>query len=150
MTGFEFPYEAVLGVRQAEERQQQQVVGDLQQRQQGLQDELRRRQQFLDANRHRSRHALTGRVDIDGLRQHAGLAVQAMRRADAIVLELADLHHRLLDARTVLVDRMRRRRAVERLRERMHERWTRHMNRTQDRIEDDAAVVRVAWEECVA
>jgi flagellar export protein FliJ len=150
MTRFKFPYVAVLDVRRAEERRQQQVVGELLQRQQGLQDELRRRQQFLDANRHRSRDALTGLVDIDGLRQHAGLAVQAMRRADAIVLELADLHRRVLEARTVLVDRMRQRRAVERLRDRMFDRWKRDMNRAQDRIEDDAAVVRVAWEECVA
>ena len=150
MSGFDFPYEVVLDVRRSEERQQQQVVGALQQQQQQLQDELRRRQEFLDVNRHRSRDALVGRVDIDGLRQHAGLAVQAMRRADVIVLELADLHRRLVDARTVLVERMRGRRAVERLRDRLFERWKLEQNRIEDRIEDDAAVVRVAWQECVA
>ena len=150
MTRFEFPYQAVLDVRQAEERRQQQVVGGMMQRQQVLEIELRQRQQFLDVNRHRSRDALLGTVDIDGLRQHAGLAVQAMRRADVIVLELADLHRRLVEARSVLVDLMRQRRSVEQLRERMRERWKLGMKRAEDRAEDDAAVVRVAWEECVA
>ena len=150
MTRFDFPYQAVLDVRRAEERRQQQAVGALRQRQQELEQELRQRQQLLEVNRHRSRDALLGTVDIDGLRQHAGLAVQAMRRADVIVLELADLHRRLVEARAVLVDLMRQRRSVEQLRDRLHARWLLDLKRSEDRAEDDAAVVRVAWEECVA
>ena len=117
MSRFVFPYETLLDVRRREERAQQQMLSSLETHRHDLEGELRQRKGFLDSNREFTRTSLTGAVDIDGLRLHAGLAVQAMRRADSIVVQLAQLQSRLVDARALLVDRMRSRRAVEQLHE---------------------------------
>ncbi|MDG2292154.1 MAG: flagellar FliJ family protein [Phycisphaerales bacterium] len=150
MSRFVFPYETLLDVRRCEEHAQQAIVGSLETRRHELEGELRQRKGFLDSNREFTRTSLTGSVDIDGLRLHAGLAVQAMRRADSIVLQLAELQSRLVDARELLVDRMRSRRTVERLRERMLSRWTLEQNRCEHRLEDEAAMLRTTWQEVLA
>jgi flagellar export protein FliJ len=150
MSRFVFPYETLLDVRRREERAQQQMLSSLETHRHELEGELRQRKGFLDSNREFTRTSLTGAVDIDGLRLHAGLAVQAMRRADSIVVQLAQLQSRLVDARALLVDRMRSRRAVEQLRDRMLRRWKLEQDRCERRLEDEAAMLRTTWQEALA
>ena len=150
MSRFVFPYETLLDVRRREERAQQQMLSSLEAHRHELEGELRQRKGFLDSNREFTRTSLTGAVDIDGLRLHAGLAVQAMRRADSIVVQLAQLQSRLVEARALLVDRMRSRRAVEQLRDRMLRRWKLEQDRCERRLEDEAAMLRTTWQEALA
>ncbi|MCH2148135.1 MAG: hypothetical protein MK095_01735 [Phycisphaerales bacterium] len=150
MSRFVFPYETLLDVRRREERAQQQMLSSLEAHRNELEGELRQRKGFLDSNREFTRTSLTGAVDIDGLRLHAGLAVQAMRRADSIVVQLAQLQSRLVEARALLVDRMRSRRAVEQLRDRMLRRWKLEQDRCERRLEDEAAMLRTTWQEALA
>ena len=149
MSRFVFPYETLLDVRRSEERSQQEILGALESRRHELEGELRQGKQFMDSNREFTRSSLTGAVDIGGLRLHAGLAVQAMRRADSIVLQLAELQRRLAEARGLLVDRVRARRAVELLRERMLGRWKSQQRRREILQEDEVAILRTAWQEAV-
>lgn len=128
---------------------QQHVVGSLESQRQGLESQLQQQVEFLDANQKIPGTALSGTVDMDGLRFHAGLAVEAMRQSDVILQHIAEIDHRLMAARELLVERMRARRAVELLRDRMLNRWKLELQRCERRSEDDGVMIRTGWHEAV-
>lgn len=145
MSRFSFAYETLLRVRRCEEHVQQHIVASLEAQRLGLESKLRQQEEFLDTNQTIPQAARLGMVDSDGLRLHGRLAVQAMRRSDVMNQHIAASERRLLAAREVLVERMRARRAVELLRERMLNRWELEQQRCELRHEDDGVMIRTAW-----
>jgi flagellar export protein FliJ len=135
MARFRFPLDPVLRMRRHAERERQRAVAAIEGERAALEAALRRLQEGAAGGRDELRDGLVGDVDVALLRQHAASAMRSARQARRIVLQMAGVHRRLEEARRALVEAMRRRRAIELLRERRLETW-----RTEARRRDAAAL----------
>ena len=146
MSRFRFVYQALLDARIAEERARQRTVSRVMSRQSELQSELIRRHEYIESQRHLAREQLVGSVNIDVLRSYAGQSVQAMRRVQAILIEMSEVHRVLKTAREELLEYRRRRQGIECMRDRALRRWKKECRRKEIREQDDLASVRAARE----
>jgi flagellar export protein FliJ len=105
---------------------------------------LRRQQDAITASKQSLQGSLVGALNTTSLRFHAANAVQLMRQAQRIVLEMAGVHRRLEAARAELIEAARRRRAVELLRERRFEQWSAEQEKAETVALDELAVISAA------
>ncbi|MBT8485263.1 MAG: hypothetical protein HKO59_17620 [Phycisphaerales bacterium] len=139
MARFRFRLEALLTARQEIERRHQREVADFERQRRDLEDTLRRHQQFITEGQAALRDRLVGAIEVDKLRTHAGTTLQLMRAAQRLVLEAAEVHQRLEEARARLASAAADRRAIELLRERRYEAWRRKIERAEDALIDELA-----------
>jgi flagellar export protein FliJ len=90
---------------------------------------------------------MTGELDVDLMRLHAGATMRLMRDAERMVIALAGVHQRLDAARSELIEATRDRRAVELLRERRFEQWKAAIEKADDAAIDELAVHAAARKE---
>ena len=140
MARFRFELEPLLAVRRRKERAAQRTVAELERMRRELEDALRRQQELIMSGKTAVRERLVGRLEIDDLRDHAGVAIDHMRRASRTLLDLAGVHKKLESARKELVEASRQRRVVELLRDRRYETWRRAIDRAEDAAIDELAV----------
>ena len=140
MTRFRFQLQPLLDVREREEHAAQRTVAELETMRRRMEEQIRRRQHDLAEGKQVLRGALVGSLDFAALRLHAASAVQVMRSGHRQVLELAGVMKRLEQARILLTECARRRRAIELLRDRRLEEWRREQDRAELPVLDELAV----------
>lgn len=147
MPKFRFKLDPVLRARRIEEREKQRAVAEIERERREYEDRLRQMQQHITAGKGELRGRLTGRIDPAALRQQAHNSLSLSRKAQRTVLELAGVHKRLDAARRELVEAMRRRRAVELLRDKRYEQWLAEQEKADTAMIDELAVNAAAREE---
>lgn len=147
MARFVFKLDPLLEARRRAERSAQRRVAEIERERLALEDRIRRMQQAIASGKQAMKGRLTGVLHMENLRGHAGSTLRLMRDAQRFVLELAGVHKRLEKARGELREAMRRRRAIELLRERRHEEWRRALDKAESAALDELAVVAAARRE---
>ncbi|HRQ72129.1 MAG TPA: flagellar export protein FliJ [Phycisphaerales bacterium] len=127
MPRFVFKLEPVLNLREREEREHQRAVAVLERERMRLEAFIRECQRASRAERLVLRDALAegGRVDLWPVRMQAAAAGELTTRAARAAVELAGLTKRIEQARALLIEATKRRRAMELLKERRLEEWRR-------------------------
>lgn len=143
MAKFVFELEAVLKQRKRAERDQQRVVAELERERIEIESEIRRCQQTIRSEKDdlASRLGGSGGVDLGAVRIQANASLHLINQTQQAVLRLAGVHNRIDRARLELLDRARRRRAIEVLREQRFERWKREQDRREQSAIDELAVM---------
>ncbi len=117
MARFVFRLEALLRARRREEEAAQHRVAGLERARLALEGSLRLQRARILPDGGALRERLTGPLDMRELRLPASASLEAMRRVNEIVLQIAVLYRHLEAARARLVEAARGRRALELLRE---------------------------------
>jgi len=155
MPGFRFELERLLEHRRRTERQQQRVVGELEQQRAALERDLNRAQTSIVENKSDLRQALhpgederadegaSRRVDVRAVRLQASSSLRMVMRAREAALGLAGAQRRLEQAREQLRQVSAQRRAVEALKQRRYEAWLRRRERRETVAQDEIAIARV-------
>jgi flagellar FliJ protein len=147
MARFRFRLEPLLKARRLAEQGRQRAVAEIERERLAIEDRLREQQQFISAGKRSMRDEMTGTLDVDAMRLHAGATMRLMRDAERMVIELAGVHQRLDAARSELIEATRQRRAVELLRERRFEQWKAELEKADDAAIDELAVHAAARKE---
>jgi len=87
---------------------------------------------------------LSGRVDTDAIRAQANMAMALDVQARQFALELAEVYRLAEAAREELISASKRRKSIERLRERRFETWKTEMRRIEEKETDDLTMTRIA------
>jgi len=175
MPRFIFKLEPVLKQRTAVEREKQLVVAHLESQRVDLESTIRSAQNAIDASRNELRELLGNSshtnasesrngegggsfrssqrnsqvvvksVNLFGARLQAASTLQASVSAQRAVIKLAGIFTRLVAARADLANAMKRRRAVELLREARFEEWKRELQRKESELLDEVGT-RIASE----
>lgn len=147
MARFRFGLQAVLDLRERQEREHQRVVARLERERLDLEDMLRGYQGTIRAAKDDLRGSMGrggGRVDAASLRLDAGAAMGMQIRAHQAVLRLAGVHRRLETARRLLMAATRARRAIEVLKERRLAEWQGEEKRKEGVLLDEAGTMNAA------
>ena len=144
MPRFRFALEPLLTARRKAEEVHQRAVAGIERERLELENALRRQQNAITESKQSLQGSLVGALNTTSLRFHAANAVQLMRQAQRIVLEMAGVHRRLEAARVELIEAARRRRAVELLRERRFEQWSAEQEKAETVALDELAVISAA------
>ena len=129
MAKFVFRLEPLLTARRHAEQGARRVVAVLERERIGLENDLRRHQQQIISDKQQIRGSMTGSLDMQSLRQSAGITLHAIRKAQQLVLQLAGVSQRRESARAGLRKTMTRRRANEVLREKRFGQWRSDQNK---------------------
>lgn len=149
MTRFAFTLQPLLDLRRRREQQAQVALAAVNQQRLNLERRLRQQQELIRSDKHALRGRLVGLLDTDALRLQAVSAVQGMRTAQRLAVELAGVHKRLSTTRAELVEATRARRAIELLRDRRYEQWRREQSRADAATIDELATNSAARQEIV-
>ena len=144
MPRFRFALEPLLNARRKAEEAHQRIVAGIERERLELENTLRRQQLAISESKRSLQGSLVGTLNTTSLRFHAASAIQLMRQAQRIVLEMAGVHRRLDAARTELIEAARRRRAVELLRERRFEQWSAEQEKAETVAIDELATIAAA------
>ena len=144
MAKFVFRLEPLLTTRRHAEQGARRVVAVLERERIGLENDLRRHQQQIISDKQQIRGSMTGSLDMQSLRQSAGVTLHAIRKAQQLVLKLAGVSQRMESARAELRKTMTRRRAIELLREKRFDRWKMVQSKAETAALDELAVGRAA------
>jgi flagellar FliJ protein len=138
MAVFKFRMQRLLEQREREEGFAQRDVAELQRECIAIENAIRNRQLMIDDAKEGIRAALSGgSVDPRAARMQAGESIHHVMHAQRLALLLAGVHTRLEQARRALQECMKRRKAVELLRDRDFERWKRELDRREAAELDD-------------
>ncbi|MCH2162579.1 MAG: flagellar export protein FliJ [Phycisphaerales bacterium] len=146
MAKFRFELDPLLRARQREEDVVKLEVARLEQARTSLEDALRGRQARLSDSKRSSRGHLVGQLEVSAVRMQANASLAIMRDAQRAVLELAGLHRQLEQAREVLREAAKKRRAVELLREQKVDDWRRAEGRAEQAALDELSTNRSSRE----
>lgn len=144
MARFVFRFEPVLRQRAALERIEQLAVARLEGTRVTLEQHLRELSAAIALEREDCRRQLGldgGKVDVRAVRQQAGSTLRLSMQANQVVLRLAGVHKQLEDARRRLLEATTRRKAVETLRARAQEEWSRAQRRAETIELDELSVI---------
>lgn len=148
MARFRFGLQAVLDLRQREEKERQRVVGRLESERMAVEHTLRGYQDAIRSSKEGMRTAMGGAtgggVDAPALRLEAGAALGLQIRAHQGALRLAGVHRRLDTARRALMEATRARRAIEVLKEKRYAAWLDEQNRRESVALDEIGTMGAA------
>lgn len=124
MPKFEFSLEAVLTQRKHAEQERQRALGTLLTQMNTWETELRE----LDATNKTAgdelrSSRLTGQIDLAFLAAHRRFVLSTERKARTLIQKMALLHRQIEEARGLLLESARKRKVVEKLRDRQLEQW---------------------------
>lgn len=146
MARFRFSLEGVLRQRALVEREKQRVVADRQAIVAKLTTELRALdQQMQSATAEVRDHRLVGRLDLSYLAAHRRYALAMQRRAVELARRIASAQVAVEQAQAELVEAARRRKAIEKLREKRLAQWQAEHQRKES-SELDEIGMRIAYE----
>ena len=144
MARFNFALDPLLRARQRDEQAAQCDVATIQRERLDLETRIRLKQRSISESKQELKGALVGMLHMDNLHGYAGNSLRQMRDAQRIVLELAGVHRRLEASRGILLEKVKRRRAIELLRERRFEQWKADQARADRNAQDELAVIAAA------
>ena len=142
MASFEFRYASLLRHRRNVEEQRQRELAQLVRTRMILQGQLRQMQETIRQSKQDMTDGLVGRVDVDRIGLFAGFSQQVIQRGQQIVLRLAQLEKQISEARRLMLDALRQRKALDRLQEKHHEKWQRELDRRETQEADEMAAQR--------
>lgn len=146
MARFRFSLEGVLRQRALVERERQRVVADRQAIVAKLTTELRALdQQMQSATAEVRDHRLVGRLDLSYLAAHRRYALAMQRRALELARRIASAQVAVEQAQAELVEAARRRKAIEKLRDKRLAQWQAEHQRKES-SELDEIGMRIAYE----
>ena len=130
MSAFRFQLEGVLRHRKNIERDRQRRVALIQNQMNQLQAELRRLdQEAQDATAELRGSRLTGTLDMSYLAAQRRYMAAVQRKAMSVVQRMALVQRDLDEARKALAEAAKRRKVMEKLRERYFQRWLEALNK---------------------
>lgn len=161
MGRFIFTLAAVLELRRAEEQGCQLALAEIERQRLDLEAQVRAAQAQLRSQKDDLKALLSGRapweptigagaVDLRTVRLQAAASLRSQGGAQRLAIQLAGVYQRADRARGELARAMRRRRAVELLRERQHEAWRREQDRRETAELDEIATMRAGRREAEA
>lgn len=148
MAKFLFKLESVLRHRQQAQRQAQRLLAERSAVAAGLEADLKRLNQELTQSTDALRAGgLVGRIDLTYLTAHRRYTADVTRRGTALMQRLALAQRGVEEARRALVEAMRRRKALETLREHRLAAWRADLQRRELSEADDIATRATAAEQ---
>lgn len=142
MAAFKFNLEPVLHQRQAYEDQCQRNLAKAFRQRMILHHQLRQMQQNISQSKHQLTDNLVGKVDLVSTAQFARYSNQVTLRAHAFVSKLSVTEKQIQDARQRLLEATRARQALEQLRQRQYQQWSRLRDRREAARLDELATQR--------
>jgi flagellar FliJ protein len=124
MARFVFNLEAVLTQRKHVEQARQRDLAVVQAQMSALQNELKAMNDSVQSatNDLRQNH-LTGKLDMGYLAAHRRFTIAVQRQAITLMQKIALVQRQVEDAQKALAEAAKHRKAIEKLREKHHERW---------------------------
>lgn len=144
MAGFVFNLEPVLRQRRLTEEQRQRELARLLSQKLTLEEQLRGFQQTLRSSKHALGDTLLGPVDLARVAQFTRYHAQVRAHAHGAVVKLAQLEKAVEQARALVVEASKARRALELLRDRRREAYLREQARREAAELDAIAIERHA------
>lgn len=141
---FQFPLDSVLRHRKQQEQEKQRKLAEIMRRQITIEGRLREIHQQIVASKHELGGRLSGQVDTDAIRAQANMAMALDVQARQFALELAEVYRMADAAREELIGASKRRKSIERLRERRFEAWKTELRRIEEKESDDLTMTRIA------
>jgi len=130
MAKFVFKLEAVLRQRGHVEKEKQRALATIQAQMTQLQSELRTLNETVQASTDDLRdNRLTGKLDLHFLAAHRRFTLATQRKAMQLVQRMALVQRAVDEAQQALIEAVKQRKAVEKLREKHHERWKAEIDR---------------------
>ena len=140
MAQFVFRLEGVLHQRHGIEQQRQRELAAIQAQMTALETELRHLDDSMrGAEQDLRQNRLTGRLDLAFLAAHRRYAFAMQRKAMGIAQKMANVRIAVDEARKNLVEAAKRRKAIEKLRERQFLRWQQHLARLEAAALDEVS-----------
>jgi flagellar FliJ protein len=141
MPKFVFKLEGVLKQRKHAERQRLLELGVIQKDMTRLQENLRMLDQTVrDAEKDLRENRMTGKLDLAFLAAHRRFAFSMQRKAMALAEQMAGVKIKVDEAQKKLTDAVKRRKAIEKLREKQLERWREDLARAEIHEMDEVAM----------
>jgi flagellar FliJ protein len=141
MPKFVFKLEGVLKQRKHAERQRLLELGVIQKDMTRLQENLRTLDQTVrDAEKDLRENRMTGKLDLAFLAAHRRFAFSMQRKAMALAEQMAGVKIKVDEAQKKLTDAVKRRKAIEKLREKQLERWREDLARAEIHEMDEVAM----------
>lgn len=144
MATFTFRYQTLLDHRRRIEDEAQRELAKHLRVRSILQDQLRNQQETIHRSKHELTGALVGKVDLTAVGRFARYSGSVAARARQIVGRLAQLEDEVAEARSILLDATRKRKALELLRDRHHGLWRREQDLRETAELDDLSTQRYA------
>ena len=124
MAKFVFKLEGVLRQREHVEKEKQRALAVVQAQMTQLQGELRALNETVQSSTDDLRqNRLTGRLDLHFLAAHRRFTLATQRKAMNLVQKMALVQRSVDEAQQALLEAVKQRKAIEKLREKHHERW---------------------------
>jgi len=143
MPAFRFRFETLLAHRRREEEGRQRELATVLRKQLVMRGQLSGLQSDLEGARRQLGDALRGAVDLTAVGGFTRFSAQTTVRGRQLVERLSQLEHLIQSARRALMEAVRQRKALETLRERDHDAWTRDRRRVEQAQLDEQAAQ--AW-----
>jgi flagellar protein FliJ len=146
MPKFVFQLDPVLRQRKQFEQHKQRELAQVQLKMQTLQDELRDlNDEVQGVNMQMRRGHLTGRLDMPLLTAHRRFLLGAQQRALSLMQRLNLVQRQLDEAQEALARAARDRKAIDKLREKHHERWRQRLGRRELTEQDELSMQLSYW-----
>ena len=130
MAKFVFKLEAVLRQRKHVEGEKQRALALIQSQMTVLQNELRLLNETVQTSTNDLRdNRLTGRLDLHFLAAHRRFTLATQRKAMNLVQKMALVQRSVDEAQQALLEAVKQRKAIEKLREKHHQRWAEEIAR---------------------
>ena len=146
MPRFRFRLDPLIRLRELEEGERRRALADVQRTVLHLETEIRTIQEQIATSRDALTSGLVGRIDVHAIRSHATMSLSLDNRARHLALQLADAYAQRQEARDALLDAVKERKSLERLREVRFESWKRAIEKREARELDDLVNGRKAIE----
>ncbi|MFI4862151.1 MAG: flagellar export protein FliJ [Phycisphaerales bacterium JB063] len=142
MAQFLFRYQSILNHREKAEQVCQRALAELMHERNGLIQKLTTMQQTISAAKRDAAEGLQGRIDLQAVAGIARYSARCTAEGHGIVRRVAELENRVEQARKRLLEASRERQALDLLKEKQHEAWTREQRRMEaKRLDDHTAQV---------
>jgi flagellar protein FliJ len=140
MARFQFSLQTVLEIREREEQARQSALAQLQQAMVQLEQRLAELDGTARRNRQELRDAhLTGPINVDVIGAYTRFHFQAERQAMGLARQMQGLQQKIDAARALLVEAVKGRRVLEKLRDNQRAAWVAEQQRKEQAALDDVA-----------
>jgi flagellar export protein FliJ len=132
MAKFDFKLEGVLRHRKNLERERQRELAVVQAQLRQLENQLRQLDlEVQQASGDLRQNRLVGRLDLNFLAAHRRFVAAMQKKGMTLVQRMAVVRKQVEEARNALAQAAIQRKAIEKLREKQHQRWQDELNRKQ-------------------
>lgn len=145
MAKFVFQLDGVLRQREHVEQERQRELALVQAQMTRLQDELRALNDAVTTSTSDVRdNRLVGRLDLNFLTAHRRYMLAMQRKGTELVQKMALVQRQVVEAQQALAAAAKDRKAIEKLKEKQHQRWRDEQNR-RDQMQQDEVSMQMSY-----